>query len=60
LPGTDQILAEIIQARGEILHYECHEPVHSILNKVELTQQWKESIIEPIYKKSVNIYYNNY
>jgi hypothetical protein len=50
-PGTDQIPAELIKAGGEILYTEIHRLICSIWNKEELPQQWKESIIIPIYEK---------
>jgi hypothetical protein len=43
-PGTDQILAEMITARGETLCSEIHKLTHSTWNKEELPQQHKESI----------------
>jgi hypothetical protein len=51
-PGTDQIPAESIKAGGETLCYEIHRLNCSIWNKEGLPQQWKESIIVPIYKKT--------
>jgi hypothetical protein len=48
--GTDQILAKLIKARVETLHSGIHRLICSIWNK-ELPQQWKESVIVPIYKK---------
>jgi hypothetical protein len=59
-PGTDQIPAELIKAGGEILHSEIHRPICSMWNKEELPQQWKESIIIPIYKKGDKNDCNNY
>jgi hypothetical protein len=50
-PGTDQIPAELIKAGGETLRSAIHKRIHCIWNKEELPQQWKESIILPIYKK---------
>jgi hypothetical protein len=50
-PGTDQIPAELIKAGGETLYSDIHRLICSIWNKEELPQQWKESIIVPIYKK---------
>jgi hypothetical protein len=50
-PGTDHIPAELIKAGGEILYSEIHRLICCIWNKEELPQQWKESIIVPIYKK---------
>jgi hypothetical protein len=45
LPGTDQIPAELMKAGGETLCSEIHRLICSILNKEELSQQCKESII---------------
>jgi hypothetical protein len=50
-PGTDNIPAELIKAGGETLYSEIHRLICCIWNKEELPQQWKESIIVPIYKK---------
>jgi hypothetical protein len=50
-PGSDQIPAEMTQARGEILLSEIHKLMNSVWNKEELHDQWKESIIVPIHKK---------
>jgi hypothetical protein len=49
-PGSDQILPELIQAGGEILHSEIHKLINSIWNKEDLPDQWKESIIVPVHK----------
>jgi hypothetical protein len=51
LPGSVQIWAELIQARGETLLSAIHELNNSIWNKEELPDQWKESIIVPVHKK---------
>jgi hypothetical protein len=59
-PGTDQIRAELIKAGCETLYSEIHRLVCSIWNKEELPQQWKESIIIPIYKKGDKTDCNNY
>jgi hypothetical protein len=59
-PGTDQILAKLIKAGGETLYSEIHRLICSIRKKEELPQQWKESIIVPIYKKGDKTDYNNY
>jgi len=56
LSGTDQILAELIQAVGNTLCFEIHKCINSILNKEELSQQWKEYVIVPIYKKGDKTY----
>jgi hypothetical protein len=59
-PGTDQIPAELIKAGGETLYSEIHRLICCIWNKEELPQQWKESIIIPIYKKGDKTDCNNY
>jgi sorting nexin-29 len=59
-PGTDNILAKIIKAGGETLYSEIHKLICCIWNKEELPQQWKESIIVPIYKKGDKTDCNNY
>jgi hypothetical protein len=40
-PGTDQILAEQIQAGGKTLRCEIHKLINSIWKREELPQQWK-------------------
>jgi hypothetical protein len=59
-PSTDQISAELINAGGETLGSEIHRLICCIWNNEELPQQWKESIIVPIYKKGDNTDCNNY
>jgi sorting nexin-29 len=59
-PGTDQIPADLIKAGGETLYSEIHRLICCICNKEELPQQWKESIIIPIYKKGDKTDCNNY
>jgi len=58
-PGTDQILAELIQTGGNTLCSEIQKHTASILNKEKLLQQWKESIIVPIYRKCDKIFCSN-
>jgi hypothetical protein len=51
-PGSDKILAELIQAEGKMLLSEIHKLINSVLNKEELPDQWKESIIVvPVHKR---------
>jgi hypothetical protein len=50
-PGSDQIPAELIQAGGETLRFVIHKLINSIRNKGESPDQWKESIIVPVYEK---------
>jgi hypothetical protein len=59
-PGSDQIPAELIQAGGEILLSAIHKPISSVWNKEELPDQWKESIIVPVYKKGDKTDCNNH
>jgi hypothetical protein len=51
--GSDQIPAELIKAGGETLYSEIHKLICSMWNKEKLPQQWKESIIVPIYKSVI-------
>jgi hypothetical protein len=50
-PGIDQIPAELIKAGGRTTQSEIHKLIISIWNKEELPEEWKESVIVPIYKK---------
>jgi len=58
-PGTDQVLAELIKAGGRTICCEIHILIISIWNKEELPEEWKESVIVPIYK-GIKTYCNNY
>jgi hypothetical protein len=58
--GTDQIPAQLIQAGGNILRSVIHKLINCIRNKEELPEQWKESIIVPIYKKGDKTDWSNY
>jgi hypothetical protein len=49
-PGSDQIPGELIQAGGEILLSAIQKLIHSVWNKEEFPDQWKESIIVPVHK----------
>jgi hypothetical protein len=48
-PGSDQILAELIQVGGEILLSAIYKITNLIWNKEGLPDQWKESFIVPIH-----------
>jgi hypothetical protein len=50
-PGSDQILAELIQGGGKILLSVIHKLINSVWNKEELPDQWKKSIVIPVHKK---------
>ena len=51
LPGTEQILEELIKAVGRTICSEIYKLTNSIWNKQELPKKWKESINVPNYKK---------
>jgi hypothetical protein len=59
-PGSDRILAEVIQAGGQILLSTIHKLINSVWNKEELSDQWKESITVPIHKRDDKTDRNNY
>jgi hypothetical protein len=59
LQDSDQITAELIQAAGETLLSAFHKPINYILNKEELPDPWKKSIIL-IHKKGDKTDCNNY
>jgi len=50
-PGTCQIPADLIKAQSRTIRSEIHKLITSIRNKEELPEEWKESIILPIFKK---------
>jgi hypothetical protein len=59
-PGSDQILAKLILAEGEILLSAIHKLINSVWNRGELPDRWKESIIVPVHKKDDKTDCNNY
>jgi hypothetical protein len=60
-PGSDKILAELIQAGGETFLSAISKLINSIWNKEDLPDQWKEeSIVIPIHKKGNKTDYSNY
>jgi hypothetical protein len=59
-PGSDEILAELIQAGGETLLSMVHKLINSVWNKEELLDQWKESTIVPVYKTDDKTDCSNY
>jgi len=40
----------LFKAGGRTIHTEIHKLINSIWNKEKLPEQWKESIIVPVYK----------
>ena len=59
-PGVVQIPAELIRAGGRTIRDEIHKLIISIWNKEESPEEWKESIIVPIYKKGDKTDCSNY
>jgi hypothetical protein len=59
-PGIDQIPAELIKVGGRTLCLEIHKLITSIWKKKKLAEEWKESIIVPIYKKGDKTDCSNY
>jgi hypothetical protein len=59
-PGIDQVPAELIKAGGRIIRAEVDKLIISIWNKEEFPEEWKESVIVPIYKKGDKTDCNNY
>jgi len=59
-PGIDQIPAELIKAGDRTIRWVIHKLIISIWNKEELPEEWKESIIVPVYKNGDKTDCNNY
>ena len=59
-PGIDQIPVELIKERGRTIRCQIHKLVVSIWNKEELPEEWKKSVVVPIYKKRNKTDCNNY
>ena len=57
--GIDQIPEELVKARGKTIRYEIHKHIY-IWDKEELPEEWKESIIVPVYKKGDKTDCSNY
>jgi hypothetical protein len=58
--GTDQIPAELIKAGGRIIQSDIYKFIISIWNKEELPEEWKESVIVPVYEKGDKTDCSNY
>jgi len=50
-PGIDRVPAELYKAGGRTIGCEILKLIISILNKMELPEELKDSEIVPIYKK---------
>jgi len=59
-PDIDQIPAELIKAGGRTICNEIHKLIIFIWNKEKFPEEWKESIIFPIYKKGDKTDCSNY
>ena len=59
-PGTHKIPVELIKAGGRTSRSEIHKIITSVWNKEEMPEEWKESIIVPIYKNGDKTDRNNY
>jgi hypothetical protein len=59
-PGSDNIMAELFQARNETLLSVIHKLITSICNKEELPNQWTESIITSVHKTGDKTDCNDY
>ena len=49
--GTDEIHLELIKYGGNTLLNRIYEPVRQIWEEERISEEWKETIIVPIYKK---------
>ena len=58
--GIDQIPAGLIKTGVRTICSEIHKLINSIWNKDELREEWKESIIVPIYKRGDKTDCSNY
>jgi hypothetical protein len=56
--GIDQIPADQIQEKGEVLCFRAHMTTNVIWNKKWLPLRWKEGIAIQIYKKGDNVDFN--
>jgi len=59
-PGINQIPTELIKAGCKTIRCAIHKLIISIWNKEELPEEWKVSIIVPIYKKGDKTDCSNY
>jgi hypothetical protein len=59
-PGIDKIPGELFKTGGKTIRPAIHKLTNSIWNKKELPEEWKESIIVPIYKHGDKTDCSNY
>jgi len=53
--GSNQIPSELIKGGDRKICYQIHKLIISIWNKEELQEEWKQSIVVPIYRKGDKI-----
>jgi hypothetical protein len=58
LPGIDQIPEDLMKQK--VMHCVLSSTNFSLWNKEEMPEQWKESVIVPIYKKADKISCSKY
>jgi len=58
-PDTDQIPTELFKAGGRTIRCKISKLIISIWNKEEIPEEWKESIIVPVYMKGDKIDLSN-
>jgi hypothetical protein len=49
-PGINQVSAELIKTGRRTIRFKNRKLPNSVWNNEELPEQWKESIIVPVYK----------
>ena len=59
-PDIAHIPGESSKAGGRTIHSEIHKLIISVWNKEKLPEEWKESVIVPIYKKGDKTDCSNY
>jgi len=59
-PRIDHIPAELIKAGGTTIHSEILKLINSVRNKEDVSEEWKESNIVPVYKKANKTDCTNY
>jgi predicted nucleic acid-binding protein len=58
--GTDQIPTELFKVGSRTIRTEIHKVISYCWNKEELPEEWKDSIIVPVYKKGDKTDCSNY
>jgi len=60
VPGTDQILAQLLKKGRETLWRKIHHLIKLIWVQHKMPQEWSMGIIQPIYKKGHKLECSNY